>query len=133
MDDEEILRGRRRGENGWHNGAVVKHPNDEHQQRVRRILEDGQRLFQESTPQAIRTLITVMEDGDAPHSARIRAAELILDRVYGKAPLNMRIIGDTPFERLMMGLVLQFAGGAEAQVIEMEQDDGGIIWEDEDE
>jgi hypothetical protein len=45
----------------------------------------------------------------------------------------MRIIGDTPFERLMMGLVLQFAGGAEAQVIEMEQDDGGIIWEDEDE
>jgi len=132
MDDEEILRGRRRDAHGTFGGGVVKHPNDEHQQRVRAILEQGQRLFQESTPRAIQTLIAVMEDGESPAAARVRAAELILDRVYGKAPLNMRIIGDTPFERLMMGLVLQFAGGSEAHVIEMEQDDGGILWEEDD-
>lgn len=41
-------------------------------------------LAQEHTESAIITLAEVMHDGDAPHSARIAAANALLDRGYGK-------------------------------------------------
>jgi len=48
---------------------------------------------------AIDTLVSVMEDGNAPASARVSAANAILDRGYGKAPL---VIDQEPnaFERM---------------------------------
>lgn len=35
---------------------------------------------------ALRTLASIMADADAPHSARVSAANAILDRGYGKPP-----------------------------------------------
>lgn len=37
------------------------------------------------TEEAIRTLAQIMGDGAAPHSARVKASESLLDRAWGKA------------------------------------------------
>ena len=42
-------------------------------------------LAQELTPNAMRTLQSIMEDSDAPPAARVVAANSILDRAWGKA------------------------------------------------
>lgn len=46
-------------------------------------------LAKEFGPAAIRTLNEIMASTDAPHSARVRAAEALLDRGYGKAPATV--------------------------------------------
>lgn len=44
---------------------------------------------------AIKTLVIVMTDEDAPHSARVNAANAILDRGYGK-PFQSQVISGDP-------------------------------------
>jgi hypothetical protein len=47
---------------------------------------DIRELAQAHTPAAIKTLVEVMTDNQAPHSARVMAANALLDRGHGKAP-----------------------------------------------
>ena len=37
-------------------------------------------------PHALRTLVAISKDTEAPHAARVSASQAILDRAYGKAP-----------------------------------------------
>ena len=48
------------------------------------------------TKEAIATLAAVMRDAAAPHSARVRAAEMLLDRAWGKpeTSANIRLSAD---------------------------------------
>jgi hypothetical protein len=48
------------------------------------------------TKEAIATLAAVMRDAAAPHSARVRAAETLLDRAWGRpeTSANIRISQD---------------------------------------
>lgn len=39
----------------------------------------------EYTDQALATLVSVMQDKEAPHAAKVSAANSVLDRGYGKA------------------------------------------------
>lgn len=48
-------------------------------------------LAREYTAEAIETLIEIMEDDDAPKAARARAAEILLDRGWGKAPQTINV------------------------------------------
>ena len=52
-------------------------------------------MCREATPEAIRRVIELMKDRDQPGRVILRAAELLLDRAYGKAPViveeNLRI------------------------------------------
>lgn len=41
------------------------------------------------SPQAIQTLADIMNDKDAPHSARVAASTALLDRVYGRPSQNV--------------------------------------------
>ena len=43
-------------------------------------------LAQEYTAEALGTLCTIMQDDDAPASARVTAANALLDRGWGRAP-----------------------------------------------
>src|SRR5262249_46964508 len=54
--------------------------------RRNKIGADVRELAQEHTPAAIKTLVEVMRDDEAPPTARVMAANALLDRGHGKAP-----------------------------------------------
>jgi hypothetical protein len=51
-----------------------------------RVLGEVQELARQHGPEAIKMLTSIMEDENAPPSARVSAAGMILDRGYGKPP-----------------------------------------------
>jgi hypothetical protein len=73
-------------------------------------------LAREYTTSAMETLIEIMEDKSAPKSARAKAAEVILDRGWGKAPqtvnLNTNPLDnlDVDQQRLMLSALELLAG-----------------------
>jgi hypothetical protein len=61
-----------------------------------KIPEDVKELARGYSREAIQTLAVVMRDNTAPHSARVRAAETLLDRAWGRPETtsNVRISQD---------------------------------------
>ncbi|MCY1285671.1 hypothetical protein D9M69_491140 [compost metagenome] len=53
---------------------------------------DVKALAQQYSEEAVKSLVEIMRDGDAPHAARVAAAKDILDRGHGKA--TQPIAGD---------------------------------------
>ena len=49
-----------------------------------RLPEELKEAFRAAAPEALRVLVQIVNDEDAKHGDRIRAAEVILDRGYGK-------------------------------------------------
>jgi hypothetical protein len=49
-----------------------------------KVLGDVQELARQQSPEAINTLVAIMQDQKAPHAARVAAANSLLDRGYGK-------------------------------------------------
>jgi Family of unknown function (DUF5681) len=49
-----------------------------------KVLAEVQELARQHGPEAIKMLTSIMEDESAPASARVSAANVILDRGYGK-------------------------------------------------
>ena len=49
-----------------------------------KLPEELKEAFRAAAPQALRVLVQIVNDSDARESDRIRAAEVILDRGYGK-------------------------------------------------
>jgi hypothetical protein len=56
-----------------------------------KIPADVKQMARALTKEAIATLAAVMRDTTAPHSARVRAAETILDRAWGKPETSATI------------------------------------------
>ena len=56
-----------------------------------RIPEEVKELAKAHTEDAIRTLAEVMGDSSAPHSARVNAAEKLLDRAWGKSESTVNV------------------------------------------
>jgi hypothetical protein len=61
-----------------------------------KIPPDVKEMARGLTKEAIGTLAAVMRDAAAPHSARVRSAEVILDRAWGRpeTSANIRISQD---------------------------------------
>lgn len=49
-----------------------------------KIPEDIKQAFKDLTPKAIETLQKILDDDDAKYADKIKAAEIIMDRGYGK-------------------------------------------------
>lgn len=91
-DDEEIRRGQRRNRNGGFSGRPPKLvPQAIHAERHRRTLTRAHQLFTQNTERAVQVLIDIASDESAPHSDRVKAASLILDRVMGRAPQAIEV------------------------------------------
>lgn len=85
--DEELIRGQRRAKNGkWQGRKPKVVPIAVHNELVRRRLSQAGELLCESLVDAVTLLRVVVTDEDAQYSDRIKAANLIMDRVMGKAP-----------------------------------------------
>lgn len=58
-----------------------------------KIPDEVKEMLKANTLPAVNTLVTIMQDKKAKHADRIRCAETVLDRVYGKAA--QPIVGDS--------------------------------------
>jgi hypothetical protein len=63
-----------------------------------KVPDEVKALLKANTLPAVNTLITIMSDKKAKHADRIRCAETVLDRVYGKAA--QPIVGDNEFDAI---------------------------------
>jgi hypothetical protein len=88
-------------------GAVMFKPGNQYGRRFQKgqsgnpaggikIPQDVRELARGLTKEAIATLAAVMRDDAAPHSARVRAAETLLDRAWGRpeTSANIRVSSD---------------------------------------
>lgn len=128
--DEELLRGQRLDKNGRFTGVPPKVvPQAVHAERIRRTMSKAHEVLRESTIDAVVMLRDVVNDAEAPHSARIQAAQLIMDRTLPKTDnvnLNLGVKEDAPWLKALKGGIV--ATGVEDDDIE----DAEVIWDSDD-
>lgn len=97
-DDEELKHGQRKDKNGRFQGrSPVIVPKQLHNELVRRTLGKIEELMRESAYEAAEALVEIMrgeyvEDKEDPKAKdRIKAAEIILNRVLGKEPIRLEV------------------------------------------
>jgi hypothetical protein len=84
-DDEELLRGRRRSKNGKFSGRAPRIvPAALHHELTRRRFQRSYALMADSLVDAAMMLRAVVNDEEASYAYRIRAAEVMFERVVGR-------------------------------------------------
>lgn len=58
-----------------------------------KITKDVKDLAQEFGEEAIKALVEIVRDGEAPHAARVAAIKEVLDRGYGKSKQGLEVTG----------------------------------------
>jgi len=76
-----------------------------------RVMKEVVEACRKAGPDMIKTLIKIVQDEKAHTSARVRAAEIILDRGYGKAPqvveFAVRQLTDAEVERKARAILMK--------------------------
>jgi len=72
----------------------------------KKLPEDLKQAFRDVCPQALETLRGILENDEARDADRIRAAEIILDRGYGKAVQAVDLDGSAIPQVVIVGDVL---------------------------
>lgn len=80
-------------------------------------------LARQWTGEAISTLASIMGDGAAPHSARVKASESLLDRAWGKAESTVNVKQNNDVRELSTAEIL--AALAAVGVVGAEDGPGG--------
>jgi hypothetical protein len=80
-----------------------------------KIPADVKEMARGLTKEAIATLAAVMRDKTAPHSARVRAAETILDRAWGRPETSATIRINNDVRDLSTAEILAALGVAGAE------------------
>ena len=94
-DEEELLRGQRRGKNGTWSGRPPKVvPKAIHDELVRRKMSKAHDLLRDNLVAAVEVLVGIAKDKRAQNSDRLKAASLIMDRVLGKVPDHVVLTED---------------------------------------
>lgn len=75
-------------------------------------------LARQFTEEAIRTLAEIMGDLSAPHSARVKASESLLDRAWGKSEATVNVkqsndVRDLSTAEILAALAVGGIAGAE--------------------
>lgn len=114
LDDEEIRRMSVRAKDGTiARGRTM--PSHIAQAYTAETIRRAQKMFREHLPKAIEALGTVVTDPDASNADKIKAANIIVDRVMGKALERVHVEGPSPFDALSaeaIGLDRDLAGDA---------------------
>jgi hypothetical protein len=120
-DDEELVKGRRKDKNGRFTGRPPKLlPAAYFQELTKRRFARAYQLLEGSLIDGARFLASIIRNEDAPNADRLRATELLFDRILGrpKERVGLSIEEPNKFQRLLMAAIV----GTEEQVI-----DGEII------
>lgn len=100
LDDEELERFRMRSKDGLMSGRPAMVPSH----IAQAMRSEGIRRFQETIENSLLkiadTLLDIMENGEKD-SDKIRAADILSNRILGKAPETITVRAETGFEELL--------------------------------
>ena len=129
--NDELQRGRKRSKDGTFRGAdPVVVPKALHDELVRRTMHKAHLLLRTNTWKAVGVLIEVATDKEADARARVRAAELILDRTMGRVPqfVDVEVSEMQPWQKLIassiVGSVEDMKAKGEVVDVEVVEEDG---------
>lgn len=91
LDDKEVEKMRVRGKDGSFSGQGRAIPSHLIQQFTQEQLVRANAKMRRALPETINVLVEILNDGSAKHSDRLRAAQMLQDRILGKAPETVRI------------------------------------------
>lgn len=101
MDDEELKRCKFRSKDGSFVGAPRMIPSHIAaaitNERIRRV----RNMFEEALPAAVQSLVDIASDTDIKESDRIKAAQIIVERVMGKAEQSLNLKAEDSFGALL--------------------------------
>jgi hypothetical protein len=108
-DDEELLRGQRRNRNGNFQGRPPKVvPKQLHDELVRRTLEYANEELRSNLQSAVQMLTSIATDPRAEDRDKIKAIEMVMNRVMGKAPDRVELTAQVkPYEEVLRGGVVR--------------------------
>lgn len=79
-----------------------------------KIVDEAQRQAEK----ALRALVKVLDDDEAPPAAKIAAANSVLDRAYGKAAQMVDLKAEVSFSAQFEEFIRNLTAGSSAKVIE---------------
>lgn len=128
-DDEELARGQKRSRDGSFRGRPPKViPKSCHDELVRRTLENAQNILVDNIQAACTELTKIVKDPEANNSDKLKAIDMIMNRVMGKAPEKVEVTAEMkPWEQALQGGILRDVK-PEEDVIDVTPDDEP--WED---
>lgn len=130
--DEELLRGRRKNKNGNFTGRPPRFvPIEFHRELTRRRMQRATAILAYSLVDAATMLRSVVNDDEALASDRIRAAEIMFDRILGRPRESVALaVTSSGEEPLWQRVIANAVVGSEeqaAQVIEGEIVEGELV------
>lgn len=105
---EELQAGRRLDKNGGHRGKdPVVIPKAIHDELTKRTLSNAQQMLRDNLENAVSTLTMIASDESVEPKDRLRAVNMILERVMGKTPEKVEFSGEAPWMiALQKGIVV---------------------------
>lgn len=125
-DDEELARGQKRDKNGRFQGRQpVVVPTVVHNEMVRRQMKQAETLLQTALVPACQALADIISNDATEDKDKLRAVDMILNRVLGKSPERVEITGEMkPWEHAIVAAVVPSSPLSEAfEVSEVDEDD----------
>jgi hypothetical protein len=91
-DEEELRRGYRRAADGTFKGRPPKVvPMECYHELQRRVLKDAEVLMQTNLQKAVEQLVALVDSPFTDDNARLKAIDMIMNRVMGKAPEKVSV------------------------------------------
>ncbi|MGI9121194.1 MAG: hypothetical protein ACR2G7_13935 [Acidimicrobiales bacterium] len=117
--EEELIRGQRKARNGRWTGRKPKVvPAAVHLELTRRRMSQAYELMRDDLVAAVQVLGEVVRDPEASNRDRLKAAELIMDRVLGKATERVEVkLRPDPWEELVVEGIVDVPDFIETTVV----------------
>lgn len=114
--DEELVRGQRKSKNGrWQGKKPVVVPKALHDELVRRTLSRANELLRENLVAAVEVLMTLINGKDVDDKVRVKAVEMIMDRVMGKEPQKVEMSGEAKWQVAINAGIISIPGAGDEQ------------------
>ena len=117
--EEELMRGQRMDRHGRWSGRPPKVvPTAVHRELTNRRMGEAFDLLRDNLVGAVQVLGTIAQDPQAPAKDRIRASEIIIERVLGKQPQAIAIVNEPWQDLLVEAIVSGYEDVIEAEVVD---------------
>lgn len=109
--DEELKRGQRRDKNGrWQGRPPSVVPKPLHDELVRRTLKRANDVMRDSIDDAVKVLTNIVNDESVEPKDRLRAINMVLERVMGKTPDKVEVSGEAPWQIALNAGIVNVTG-----------------------